>query len=176
MLREGWAPEEKRPRYYGYIFEESERLSRLIANVLQLARLNRNHLSLELQTQEAAALLQQIRSKVAAQVEGAGFALHAACEEPAARAQIRVDADALIQILINLVDNALKFAAKARPRRVEIHCRLQPGGRLVFAVRDYGPGIPRQQLKKIFRLFYRLENELTRGGVPCRFSGARKPS
>ncbi|CAK0782330.1 hypothetical protein CCP4SC76_80002 [Gammaproteobacteria bacterium] len=74
---------------------------------------------------------------------------------------VRVDADAFNQILINLVDNALKFSARADIRVVEISGRRQ-GNRLVFAVRDYGPGIPRHQMKKIFRLFYRGEDELTR--------------
>jgi len=46
LLREGWVTEEKRKTYYDYIHDESERLSRLIDNVLQLARMTRNDLRL----------------------------------------------------------------------------------------------------------------------------------
>ena len=48
ILREGWASEEKKKRYYDYIHDESERLSRLISNVLQLARMTHNDLQVDL--------------------------------------------------------------------------------------------------------------------------------
>jgi signal transduction histidine kinase len=78
---------------------------------------------------------------------------------------VRLDPDAFAQIAINLVDNALKFSARAEHRAVDIGFRRQRDGTVVFSVRDYGPGIPRGQMKKIFRLFYRLENELSRETV-----------
>ena len=78
--------------------------------------------------------------------------------------RVRVDADAFFQIVINLVDNAIKFSAKAERRRIEVGCALGRGG-VVFSVRDHGPGVARDQMKKIFRLFYRSENELTRETV-----------
>ncbi|MEN8176352.1 MAG: HAMP domain-containing sensor histidine kinase [Pseudomonadota bacterium] len=165
MLREGWASEDKKHTYYDYIHDESERLSRLISNVLQLARVTRNELRLELKPVAAAQLMDGVRSKVSSAAERAGFDLNIHCVEDAANAVIQVDEDAFTQILINLVDNALKFSRKAEPRLVDIDCRLQGSGHLVFAVRDYGPGVPRGQMKKIFRLFYRSENELTRETV-----------
>ena len=48
---------------------------------------------------------------------------------------------------------------------MEIACRRESDGRLLFTVRDFGPGIPKGQMKKIFELFYRPENELTRETV-----------
>jgi len=165
ILREGWAPEEKKRTYYDYIFDESERLSRLISNVLQLSRMTRNDLQVDLKTVSVAELMDGIRSRVAAQIERAGFEFNHSCEDAAARAVIRIDADGFTQIVINLVDNALKFSARATRRAIDLACRLEPGGRVVFTVRDYGPGIPGNQMKKIFRLFYRPENELTRETV-----------
>ena len=75
--------------------------------------------------------------------------------------------DAFSRIFINLVDNALKFSRTAEQKVVVIGYRLANGGgseegEVVFFVRDYGPGIDRDQRKKLFRLFYRGENELTR--------------
>lgn len=165
MLREGWAPEEKKKTYYAFIHDESERLSRLIGNVLQLARMTRNEVSVDPKPVEVSALLDGIRSSVASQVERAGFQLELDCGEEAAKAVIEVDPDAFTQIMINLVDNALKFARKAEPRRILIACDRQVDGTVLFRVRDYGPGVPRDQMRKIFQLFFRSENELTRETV-----------
>lgn len=67
MLRAGWVAEDKKATYYDFIYSESERLSRLIANVLQLARLSRNGLELAPRVMPVAELMDNLRSKVAAQ-------------------------------------------------------------------------------------------------------------
>ena len=162
LLREGWTAEEKKAAYYDFIYEESERLSRLIANVLQLARLTRSELKVEIRPSGIAQLLDSVRSKVATQVERAGFALHIDCPDELQQQRIEIDPDAFTQIMINLVDNALKFAAAAERKRIDLRCWDALENMVVFAVRDYGPGVPRNQSKKIFRLFYRMEDELTR--------------
>jgi signal transduction histidine kinase len=162
MLREGWASEEKKRSYYDYIHDESERLTRLINNVLQLARMTRNGLVLECRPARVAELLDGIRSKIASVVERADFELRLRADEAAAEAVVKIDCDSFSQIMINLVDNALKFSRGAAIRRIDITAALERDNRLVFTVRDYGPGVPRDQMKKIFRLFYRSENELTR--------------
>jgi two-component system phosphate regulon sensor histidine kinase PhoR len=164
MLKQGWADDAKRRTYYDYIHSESERLSRLIENVLQLARLSRNAQRLDLKKVSVAELMDVVRSKVATQVERAGFALTLRDETPA-DAAIVVDVDCAAQIFINLVDNALKFSAGAAVKTVEIAARRAGGGSVLFTVRDYGPGVPKAQMKKIFELFYRAENELTRETV-----------
>ena len=162
ILREGWAGEEKRKTYYDYIFNESERLSRLIANILQLARMARNEIKTDLKQVTVSALLDGVCSKISSQVEQAGFALDLDCGGEAGDTVIEVDPDAFSQIMINLVDNAIKFSANAEQQRIEISCFLSREGTVRFRVRDYGPGIARDQIKKIFALFYRSENELTR--------------
>jgi signal transduction histidine kinase len=165
MLREGWADDTKKQTYYDYIFDESERLSRLITNVLQLARMTRNDLQVDLKPVSAGELMDTIRSRIETQVERAGFEFILDCTDAAARSTIRVDPDYFTQIIINLVDNAIKFSARAERRAIEITCALGQDGSVVFTVRDYGPGVPRDQMKKIFKLFYRSENELTRETV-----------
>ncbi len=165
MLREGWAPEEKKQVYYDFIFDESERLSRLISNVLQLARMTRNDMQVTVKAVSVTELVGGIRAKVASQIERAGFVLNLDCNQNTGQALICVDTDAFAQIIINLVDNALKFSAKAEHKVIDIACRRLNTGGVQFSVRDYGPGVPRNQMKKIFRLFYRSENELTRETV-----------
>jgi signal transduction histidine kinase len=165
ILREGWASDEKKKLYYDYIFEESERLSRLIANVLQLARMTRNHTRVETRPLAVAELMDGIRSRVSAQVARARFDLNMHCDPEAGRTTIQVDPDGFLQIFINLVDNAIKFSATAQQKVIDIGCERLRDGRVQFGVRDYGPGVPGDQMKKIFRLFYRSESELTRETV-----------
>jgi two-component system phosphate regulon sensor histidine kinase PhoR len=165
MLRAGWGSEEQKRGYYDYIYDESERLSRLINNVLQLARMNRNETPLVLKPVTGAELMDSIRSKVSAQIERAGFALELRSEPGAERTIVQADLDAVLQIVINLVDNAIKFSAKAAEKRIEILCRPLHDATLLLSVRDYGPGVPRDQTRRIFELFYRSESELTRETV-----------
>jgi two-component system phosphate regulon sensor histidine kinase PhoR len=163
MLKEGWATEDRKETYYDYICAESERLTRLIENVLQLARLTRNELRVELKPVPVGELMERLRPKIATQIERAGFELRLDC--PASNAVVHGDQDFFAQILINLVDNALKFSRDAECRAVQVGCRMADAHSVRFWVRDYGPGIPRDQMKKIFRLFYRSGNELSRETV-----------
>lgn len=161
ILGEGWAGPDKQREYYAYIQAESERLSRLIANVLQLARMERREFRLDVKPVRIATLLDLLRSKVASQIERSGFTVTYHVDAELAERDLRVDADAFVQILINLVDNALKFAAKAARREIDIGVRHVDGDAL-WSVRDYGPGVEKSQMRKIFQLFYRPGSELTR--------------
>jgi signal transduction histidine kinase len=166
MLRAGWVDESKRAQYYEDIHSESERLSRLIDNVLQLARMRRSRLPLQLQQMPLAELLQRVMPPVVTRVEQAGFVLEQDILGGSASGSVppvtlRVDPDALAQVLLNLVDNAVKFAADAEPRRVILQIEAV-AREVIFRVRDFGPGIPADQRNRIFELFYRSEAELTR--------------
>jgi signal transduction histidine kinase len=165
MLREGWADEGRKKSYYDFIFNESERLSRLINNVLHLARMTRNEQKPSLEEINFDTLLKDLRPKLESQLENAGFKLELDCTEPAMAAMLRVDSDWLTQILINLVDNAIKFSGNAEDKVVQITIRVLQDKSMQLSVRDFGPGVARDQMKKIFKLFYRSENELTRETV-----------
>lgn len=165
ILQAGWADEEKKAGYYTFIHDESERLSRLIANVLQLSRMTRGNHTPEIRTLKARELLDVARSKISSQVEAAGFTLELACDEAALEQSVAADPDAFTQIVINLVDNAIKFSPADARRQIDIICRCERDKVVTFAVRDYGRGIAKSQLRKIFELFYRPESELTRETV-----------
>lgn len=165
MLREGWASEEKKKRYYDFIYDESERLTRLINNVLHLARMTRNEHKANIKQVSVSALMDEVQSKVSTQIKQADFSLAMVCDENLKTSEIKIDEDWFIQIMINLVDNAIKFSSKSTTKQVDIHCYKESKGRIEFSVRDYGEGIDKQQMKKIFKLFYRSENELTRETV-----------
>lgn len=165
LLREGWASEDKKRSYYDFIYDESERLSRLINNVLQLGRMTRNDLQLELVPCPVSQLVDTVQSKIASQIAHADFELDFACDTDILEKSIEVDLDSFVQIMINLIDNAIKFSANSSTRKIDIGCRALSDGRIQFTVRDYGPGIEKHQMRKIFHLFYRSENELTRETV-----------
>jgi two-component system, OmpR family, phosphate regulon sensor histidine kinase PhoR len=169
LLREGWVPEDKRGEYYAYIHDESERLSRLIGNILQLARMESQELALELRTVPVSELFDLLRSRLSTQVERAGFTATFHLDADLAAQHVEVDPDALLQIHINLVDNALKFSAHAEHKAVEIAARAEGSGTALFSVRDHGPGVPRAHVRRIFELFQRggdaLAGETTGTGI-----------
>ena len=170
ILKAGWASEEKKRTYYDFIFQESERLTRLINNVLQLARINRNSTDsttgtgsgLDLQVTSTGELVDLAGSKISSHVTQAGFTLTQAHENP--DVELAVDADAFVQIVINLIDNAVKFSANAADKKIHFSSRVHNDS-VEFLVRDHGPGVPKNQMKKIFKLFYRTQRELTRETV-----------
>lgn len=164
MLREGWADETRKKSYYDFIFFESERLSRLINNVLQLARMTRRDEQATLCEIRVDRLLHEVIPRIESQLEQAGYELHLNCSEACKELSLSVDSDWFTQVMINLVDNAIKFSTNADKKLVEVSCHRQQNS-ILFSVRDYGPGIPRDQIRKIFKLFYRSESELTRETV-----------
>ncbi len=165
MLQAGWVDEDKKKSYYDFILDESERLTRLINNVLQLAKLTRNEKQPDLKYHKVTELMDGIQSKVATQIERAGFELKLSCDQHTAQFKIKVNQDWMMQIMINLIDNAIKFSANADKKVIELSCQCVNNKTIQFNVRDYGPGIAKDQMKKIFKLFYRSENELTRETV-----------
>lgn len=165
MLREGWADEAKRKTYYDFIFYEAERLTRLINNVLQLARMSRNEQAGTLTNMTVGDALAELKPRLESQLEPSEFDLVFTGTPEVESARIKIDIDWFIQIFINLVDNAVKFSTNGTQKRVDIRCQQMQDGKIQFSVRDYGPGIDPDQMKKIFKLFYRSENELTRETV-----------
>ena len=160
MLRDGLVSSDaKRDEYYRHITVESERLSRLINNVLEFARLEKGGREVVLTTGSVASAVREVAALVRPHVEGQGFALTVEVED--ALPPVRFERDALMQVLWNLVDNAVKYARDAAPRRVALRCWAAADG-VHVAVRDHGPGVAAPHLGKIFEPFYRGENELTR--------------
>jgi two-component system phosphate regulon sensor histidine kinase PhoR len=160
MLEAGMVPgEERRREYYATMRAESERLGRLVDDVLTFSRLQGGAKRSPGPTGPLGEAVEETLRLLGPQAAGEGFALEVAIE-PAAR-QRPVDRDAVVQILVNLVDNALKFGAKAADKRVEIAARVREG-RVQIGVRDHGPGVPPPRLTQIFQPFFRGERELVR--------------
>ncbi len=165
MLREGWVEETRKKAYYDFIFNESERLSRLINNVLHLSRMDRHQQKPNLEEAKIETLLNELRPKLESQLENSGFSLEMKYGEGTQTLKLSIDSDWLTQIMINLVDNAVKFSANGEQKSVQVTTRLLSDRSVQISVRDFGPGVAGDQMKKIFKLFYRSENELTRETV-----------
>jgi signal transduction histidine kinase len=160
MLRDGMVRDEaKRDEYYGTITDESERLSRLIDNVLEFSRLERDTRSMDWVVGAPGPVLEDVAERLAAHAARQGFEIETAVEDglPA----VRFDRDALVQVLFNLVDNAMKYARSADERRVVLEARRSDDG-VSVSVRDFGPGVQSGHLARIFEPFYRAEDEMTR--------------
>jgi signal transduction histidine kinase len=162
LLQNSWvANEEKKQRYYGQIASEADRLSRLIQNVLNLSKLDGNRWNVQLRKERPKAVLDDFVATYSRNIEKQGFELTVSTDTDADNITVLIDRDAVMQILMNLVDNSLKFSKNASYKMVNIELRVN-GGDLYLAVRDYGPGIPAAEMKKVFQEFYRVENEMTR--------------
>lgn len=162
LLQNSWvANEEKKQRYYGQIASEADRLSRLIQNVLNLSKLDGNRWNVQLRKERPKAVLDDFVATYSKNIEKQGFELTVSIDTDANNVAILIDRDAVMQILMNLVDNSLKFSKNASYKMISIELRVN-GGDMYLAVRDYGPGIPPAEMKKVFQEFYRVENEMTR--------------
>ncbi len=159
VLMEGWVEEEKKEGYYQQIHDESVRLSRLIQNVLTLAELERSEWQINLTALQPVQFVGEITKRLSNQVKRAGFEFETVTEGEVKT--IQVDTDALTQILINLIDNAIKFSKDAETKKIVLTVS-QLGQDCYIRVRDFGPGIPSRKLKSIFEKFYRIDNEMTR--------------
>lgn len=160
MLQHTWvASEEKRKKYYDLIVSETERLSRLIQNVLSISKLDRNSWHVQLRSDNPKNVLNAFVAGYTKNIESNGFDLTVTCDD--CDFCIMMDKDAVMQILMNLVDNSLKFSQKAEYKMIELKLSVAPND-VYLAVRDYGPGIPSSEMNKVFEEFYRIEDEMTR--------------
>jgi signal transduction histidine kinase len=160
MLRDGIVPSDaKRSEYYRHITAESERLSRLIDNVLEFAKLEKGERQLTVTFGAVGPVVREALTFLGPHAAEAGITLveDVAPDLP----PVAFERDALLQILFNLVDNAIKYGRDATPAQIVLSAGRDGGG-VRIAVRDHGPGVPARHLPHIFEPFYRGERELTR--------------
>ncbi len=159
MLEQGIAATPDREQeYLGILGSESTRLAGLINNVLELAKLEKKQRHFHMQKGRLDDVLSEVETIMAQKLKQDGFSLVInATEVP----EFNYDRDVLIQILMNLIENSVKFGRRAPMRQITISVESL-NNRIRIAVSDTGPGIPRNALRKIFDDFYRVENDLTR--------------
>ncbi len=151
LLEDRWVDDvEKQRTYHGTIRSESERLGRLIGNVLDFSRLERGRRSLDVAPVDAAEVVREAVGGPSIAIEEAGGTLDLAL--PDAPPIVSIDRDALTQIVINLVDNAIKYGST--PPRVSIDLTVSEGD-VVLGVENDGEPIARPDQQRIFDDFVR---------------------
>jgi signal transduction histidine kinase len=150
-LRLGRADGTTRDEYLDTIVNESERLTRLLNNVLDFSKIEQGRKSYRLEHTSLAEVVRVAARAVAYPLAQHGFVLRLDIDESVPTA--RVDADALEQAILNLLTNAMKYSGDGR----DIDLRLtRDRDQAIISVRDWGVGIPLHEQTRIFEKFYRV--------------------
>ena len=138
-------------KYLGIIADENKRLESQVADVLQMAQLDKNELKLNLVTVDLHAIIQQAVDKISIQMERKLGNLKLALN--ASQFKLKGDEAYLLGVLLNLLDNALKYSSDAP----NIIIRTQNiRGQLICSIKDHGMGMSKEAQRSIFQKFYRV--------------------
>jgi signal transduction histidine kinase len=158
MLSMGAVPsDEKRAEYHKNIVSEADRLTRLINNVLDFARIEDGRKKFEFGFGDIADTLYEVERITGDYARKEGFTLTTVLDE--ALPPICFDRDAMIQALINLVSNAVKYSHDEK--YIEIGATTSKDSIIIW-VEDHGPGIEASEIPHLFERFYRGGDHMTR--------------
>jgi PAS domain S-box-containing protein len=148
-----------RERLLEVIAQESERLTRIVGDILLANQIDAGRLRIADHEFDVADLARGVVEQVEASLTGSeGISLELVA--PDSVAPVSGDADKLRQVLLNLIDNAIKYSPDGG--RVEVEVTQRESG-VRIAVRDAGLGIPHGEEQRIFGKFYRVDPQQTRG-------------
>jgi signal transduction histidine kinase len=158
MLQSGRVPsEERRQKYYDVLLEQSERLALLTDNILSLAKIEEGRAEFAFETTDISILLTEVVTSIQERVRHEGFDI--GFDVQGALPRLAVDRTALSQAVTNLVDNAIKYSGDSR--KITVSASLEEKA-VAIAVRDFGIGIDKEDIPRLFERFYRGGDELTR--------------
>jgi signal transduction histidine kinase len=142
--------EERKSAYYSAMLEESEHLSHLIDNILDFSRIEDDRKKYDFVDLDLDELLRNFLESTHKRLSEPGFDIRYSCPEQVP--VIPADKNAILQVLYNLVDNAIKFSGTSRQIDISMFTKVNE---LMFCVKDYGIGISGKDQEKIFDRFYR---------------------
>ncbi len=155
-------------RFLVRIEAEVDALTQMVAELLELSRIESGQVPLDLKPVNPAALLYTALDRMRLQVERAALTLSVVC--PPDLPSIRADAPRLEQVLVNLIHNSVKFTP---PGGQVILSAQRTEGFIDFAVQDSGVGIPTEALPRIFERFYKTDRARSGGGTGLGLSISR---
>lgn len=144
--------------------EDVDRLRSIVEDLLVLARADAGRIALEKSPVRLDILASEVAESFAAAASESGLSLSAGCGRPVL---VLGDERWLRQLVFNIVENAVKFAAASIPRSGTPGIRLEvaaANGRATLSVSDSGPGVPEEALGLIFERFYRADTARTYRG------------
>jgi len=145
------------PETYHQIHQEADRLNRLVNDLQELSRVEAGAYELELHPVEFSSLVKTVQKRLGAQFEDNDVQL--AINLPVDLPRVLADADRLIQMLTNLLSNALRYT----PANGQVTLRAsRQDNYLQVEVKDTGIGIPPEHLPHIFTRFYRVDKSRSR--------------
>jgi two-component system phosphate regulon sensor histidine kinase PhoR len=150
VLTDDDVPPDKQREYFGLLAGESARLSMLVENVLDLGQMERGERAYDLRPGDLAEVVREAVMLFTPLGKRAGLQLE--LHEGAPRAVATLDRGALMQALLNVLENARKYAADGK--RLEVSTTAG-GGAFTIAVRDYGDGVAAAEREAIFTRFQR---------------------
>jgi signal transduction histidine kinase len=153
---------ERAVEYYRIINTEAKKLTRLIENILDFSKMEAGLRPYRMAPTDVGELVTKVLREMDSQFSQGQFTVRAAIEPGLPR--LAMDCDAVEQALENLLANAMKYSGESR--EIDVTAR-RDGDQVVLDVTDHGIGIPRRELKRIFRKFYRVESELGGGPQGC---------
>ena len=159
-------------RFVGVIRNETERMIRLVTDLLHLSRLDSNQAPLRRQQTSVPDMLEEVADRFSFQLRKKS--IRAAVRVEDGIQSVWLDRDQIDQVLDNLVSNAIKYTLDGG--RIEITARKQEPASIAVSVKDTGIGIPKKDLNRIFERFYRVDKARSRnmGGTGLGLSIARE--
>jgi len=162
-LRDGAVDDrEVRDRFLATIEDETDRLIRLVNDLLVLSKADSQALKLKPEALDVRDLIERSMHKLAPQLEGKGILVEVSA--PDGPQWVLADADRIEQVLVNLLDNAIKYSPEGGRITVAIDDEGQTLEMVGVAVRDEGIGIPAGDLPRVFERFYRVDRARARDG------------
>jgi signal transduction histidine kinase len=162
LLAEGRVTDrEKQKSYLGIITAETARLSRLINNVLDFARLERGEKKYRFQSCDLCEIVRETAETYKPHFETNGFKFD--WNVPNDPIMVSSDRDALAQVLVNLLSNAEKYSDSRKEVTLEVTRHSSPLPYAEIKVLDRGVGVPQGSEEKIFEKFYRAHDALSSG-------------
>ncbi len=158
MLDQKLVPDDRKARVYEELVRETNRLSRLVENVLAMSKLEEGRWVLEKKRADFAASIEAILATLAPRARESGIELKFSADR--ACPPIEFDARALELVTQNLVDNALKYAPGTSEVAIEVR---QSEHGLELVVSDHGPGISPDRRERVFERFERAGETDTPG-------------
>ncbi|MGN6431640.1 MAG: ATP-binding protein [Gaiellaceae bacterium] len=158
LLRHDFALDEGgRDRFVSLIADESERLGRIVNEILLASQLDAGRLDLEAEPFDAVELVDRVVEATRAYAPPGVKVGHSVSD---GLPLVEADRDKVRQVLVNLVENAIKYS----PDGGAIEVGVEPHeGNVIFHVRDEGLGIPVDEQSRVFEKFYRVDPHMTRG-------------
>lgn len=152
MLAEKMVPPDKQRDYANTLKLQADRLSHLVENVLQFARLERSSAKPNTQNVRVGEMLDRFRSRLVERATDSNMKLSINIDDTVSDTSIQTHPASVEQVIFNLVDNACKYAKPNSKNLIELNFR-RVGFTLQISVRDYGPGVAPKFKKTMFQPF-----------------------